>query len=223
MRWNLPNILTVLRLLAAPLLVAVYELLPRPGADWVALGLFLLAATTDYLDGFLARRWKQESAFGKMLDPIADKAMTIMALVMLAILLGGTTLYVVPAMIIIFREIFISGLREFLGGKSEGLAVTRLAKWKTMVQMVAISVLFAHLLFEHYFGILSFAMERDFVRDVLNGVEDDLFGLRWKYSGYVWSYNIGIILLWLAALLTAVTGLDYFRKALPFLREEDEK
>lgn len=220
MRWTLPNTLTVLRLLAAPALVAVYEVFPRPYADWLALILFLTAALTDYFDGFLARRWKQVSNFGKMLDPIADKAMTIIALVMLAILLGGTTLYVLPAMAIIFREVFISGLREFLGARSEGLAVTRLAKWKTAVQMIAVTVLFAHLLAEHYFVILSFAMEQEFVVRILEGLEDDIFGLRWKYAAYVWSYNIGIILLWLAALLTVVTGLDYYRKSLPFLAED---
>jgi cardiolipin synthase (CMP-forming) len=126
-------------------------------------------------------------------------------------------------MIIIFREIFISGLREFLGVKSQDLAVTRLAKWKTMVQMVAVVVLFAHLLLEHYFGILSFAMEREFVVGILNGTEEDLFGLKWKYTGYVWSFNIGIILLWLAAALTALTGLDYYRKSLPHLRDEDQQ
>jgi cardiolipin synthase (CMP-forming) len=219
MRWNLPNILTVLRLLAAPALVAVYELLPRPYADWCALGLFVSAALTDYLDGYLARRWKQVSNFGKMLDPIADKAMTIIALVMLAILLQGISLYVVPAMIIIFREIFISGLREFLGSKSAGLAVTKLAKWKTMSQMVAVSVLFAHLLFEHYYVILSFAMEQEQVSAIINDGAEDIFGLLWKYQWWGLSYNIGIALLWIAAALTVITGFDYFRKSLPYLKD----
>ncbi len=220
MRWTLPNTLTVLRLLAAPALVAVYEVFPRPYSDWLALILFLSAALTDYFDGFLARRWKQVSNFGKMLDPIADKAMTIIALVMLAVLLQGTSLYVIPATAIIFREVFISGLREFLGANSAGLAVTRLAKWKTTVQMVAVSVLFAHLLAEHYFVIQSFAMERSFVSDVLNGLEEDMFGLRWKYATYVWTYNSGIVLLWVAALLTVVTGVDYYRKSQPYLKDE---
>ncbi len=222
MRWTIPNTLTVLRLIAAPALVAVYEILPRPWADWAALFLFLSAALTDYFDGALARRWKQVSNFGKMLDPIADKAMTIVALVMLAILYQGATLFVIPAMIIIFREIFISGLREFLGSKSASLPVTRLAKWKTMVQMVAVVVLFAHLLFEHYFAVVSFAMEREFLIGVLEGVEEDVFGLRWKYGGYIYSYNAGIVLLWLAAGLTALTGVDYYRKSRPYLNEDED-
>jgi len=222
MRWNLPNILTVLRLAAAPALVAVYEVFAHPVSDWLGLGLFLAAAFTDYLDGLLARRWKQVSAFGRMLDPIADKAMTILALVMLALLLGPQTLFVIPAMAIIFREIFISGLREFLGGKSATLAVTRLAKWKTAVQMVAVAALFAHLVFEHYFVVLTFSMERDQVGAVLNGSDPDLYGLVWKYYGYVGSYYIGIALIWLAAILTAITGLDYFRKSLPYLQDESQ-
>jgi len=220
MRWNLPNILTVLRLLAAPALVVVYELLPRPHADWVALGLFVAAALTDYLDGYLARRWKQVSNFGKMLDPIADKAMTIIALVMLAILLDGTSLYVIPAMAIIFREVFISGLREFLGANSSDLAVTKLAKWKTASQMVAVSVLFGHLLFEHYFVVLSFAMEQEQVSAIINDGAEDIYGLAWKYQGWVFSYNAGLILLWVAAALTLITGFDYFRKSLPYLKDD---
>ncbi|MCA8868191.1 MAG: CDP-diacylglycerol--glycerol-3-phosphate 3-phosphatidyltransferase [Rhodobacteraceae bacterium] len=220
MRWNLPNILTVLRLLAAPALVAVYEIFPRPWSDWLALVLFLSAALTDYFDGLLARRWKQISNFGKMLDPIADKAMTIIALVMLAILLNGTSLFIIPAMAIIFREIFISGLREFLGDNAGTLAVTRLAKWKTAVQMVAVSVLFGHLLFEHYFIIQSFAMAETDVTAVLKGDQPDRFGLVWKYAGYVYTYNAGIVLMWLAALLTLGTGWDYYRKSAPYLKDE---
>ncbi|MFT4717147.1 MAG: cardiolipin synthase [Paracoccaceae bacterium] len=220
MRWNLPNTLTVLRLLAAPALVLVYELLPRPFSDWIALGLFVTAALTDYIDGYLARRWQQTSNFGKMLDPIADKAMTIIALVMLAILLDGPSIYVIPTMIIIFREVFISGLREFLGSKSAGLAVTKLAKWKTMSQMVAVSVLFGHLLFEHYYVVLSFAMEQEQVIAIINDGAEDIYGLRWKYEGWGLSYNIGIGLLWIAAALTLITGVDYFRKSLPYLKDD---
>ncbi len=233
MRWNLPNTLTILRLLAAPALVLVYEILPRPWSDWGALTLFLAAAFTDYFDGVIARRWKQVSAFGRMLDPIADKAMTMIALVMLAILffrdgrvivfptpantLVGDWILITPIMIIILREVFISGLREFLGEQAHALAVTRIAKWKTAIQMAAVAVLFSVLLFEHYFAIVSFAMERSFVQEVLAGNEVDEFGLRWKYYGWIASYNTGVALLWGAAVLTLITGLDYFRKSLPFL------
>lgn len=236
MQWNLPNTLTVLRLLAAPVFVAVYIFLARPYADWIGLSLFVAAALTDYFDGFLARRWKQVSSFGRMLDPIADKAMTVLALAMLLILMLrderviyfpapdpvilGDWLLVVPVMVILFREIFISGLREFLGADAGQLAVTRLAKWKTAIQMIAVSALLAVLLFEHYFYVLSFAMEREQVAAILAGEAEDRFGLAWKYWGWIIFYNGGLILLWLAALLTAVTGLDYFRKATPYLSDE---
>ena len=222
MQWNLPNILTVLRLLAAPALVAVYEVFAHPYSDWLGLGLFVFAALTDYFDGLLARRWKQVSAFGRMLDPIADKAMTILALVMLALLMGSQTLFVLPAMAIIFREIFISGLREFLAADASSLAVTRLAKWKTAVQMVAVAVLFGHLIFEHYFVVQTFAMASADVADVLDGKQPDPGGLVWKYYGYVYSYVSGIALIWLAALLTVITGLDYFRKSLPYLQDDSK-
>jgi len=233
MRWTLPNILTVARLVAAPSLVAVYVIFPRPISDWLALGLFVVASLTDYFDGVLARRWQQVSAFGKMLDPIADKAMTVIALLLLVYLMNGltfalgrvnfdeATLVLIPAALIMFREIFVSGLREFLGARSSGLAVTRLAKWKTAVQMLAISVLFAQGLFEHYFGILAFGFTKEMTRAILSGAEQDLFGLTWKYHGFFAAQYSGIALLWLAALLTLWTGFDYFRKALPFLQEEN--
>ena len=223
MQWNLPNTLTILRLLAAPALVVVYEVFAHPYSDWLALVLFMTAALTDYFDGLLARRWKQVSAFGRMLDPIADKAMTVLALVMLSLQLGSQTLYVLPALAIIFREIFISGLREFLGSKSAGLPVTQLAKWKTAVQMIAVATLFGHLLFEHYFVVQTYAMERGTVAAILDGSQPDLYDIVWKYHGYVWSYYAGIGLIWLAALLTVVTGIDYFRKALPYLADEEKQ
>lgn len=234
MRLSIPNALTIYRLLAAPAFVAIYEVLPRPLADWAALVLFVTAAASDYLDGYLARRWQQITKFGRMMDPIADKAMTILSLVMLMILLlqGNRTivfpaetnfligdwLLVTPIMIIIFREVFVSGLREFVDTDATDLAVTGLAKWKTAVQMLAIIMLITFFLFEHYYGSLYFAMERKFVTDVLAGIEPDEFGLRWKYGGWVYTYNIGFSLLWIAATLTLVTGLDYFRKALPLIR-----
>ncbi|NOX41988.1 MAG: CDP-diacylglycerol--glycerol-3-phosphate 3-phosphatidyltransferase [Alphaproteobacteria bacterium] len=235
MRKSIPNALTIYRLLAAPAFVAIYELFPRPFSDWAALVLFVTAAFSDYLDGYLARRWKQVSKFGRMMDPIADKAMTILALVMLMILLlqGNRTIVfpaetnfligdwilVTPIMIIIFREIFVSGLREFVSTGATDLAVTGLAKWKTAIQMLAIITLIVFFLFENYLVVLSFAMERSFVADVLKGIEPDEFGLRWKYAGWVYTYNIGFGLLWLAATMTLWTGIDYFLKALPLIRD----
>jgi len=233
MRWTLPNILTILRLVAAPMLLVVFIAFPRPISDWLAVFLFAFAAITDYVDGALARRWQQVSAFGRMMDPIADKAMTILALVLLVYLMNGrpfsmgslyvdeATMILIPATLIIFREVFVSGLREYLGDHSSGLAVTRLAKWKTTAQMVAIVVLFVQGLFEHYYGALAFGFTQEMTQAILKGAEEDLFGLRWKYDGFFITQYAGIILLWLSALLTGITGVDYFRKAMPLLKEEE--
>jgi cardiolipin synthase len=115
MSWTAPNILTVLRLLAAPMLGIVFLILPRPAADWVALFLFIFASLTDYIDGWLARKWGQISRFGAMLDPIADKAMVVIALAVLLGLHGISDWTLIPMAAILFREVFVSGLREFLG------------------------------------------------------------------------------------------------------------
>ncbi|MDG1801639.1 MAG: CDP-diacylglycerol--glycerol-3-phosphate 3-phosphatidyltransferase, partial [Paracoccaceae bacterium] len=131
MKWNLPNILTVLRLAAAPGVVVMFLYFNRPLADWFALTLFIVAALTDWVDGYLARAWKQESKFGAMLDPIADKAMVVIALIVITGFSGMTPWILLPATVIIFREIFVSGLREFLGDTAGTLKVTTLAKWKT--------------------------------------------------------------------------------------------
>jgi len=151
MLWTLPNTLTVFRLLAAPVVALAFLALPRPHADWVALILFLGAALTDYADGRLARARDQVSRFGAMLDPIADKAMAVIALAMLLALQGATAVLVVPAVAILFREVFVSGLRGFLGDIAGKLNVTPLAKWKTLAQMLAIALLFAQGLLDHYF------------------------------------------------------------------------
>jgi CDP-diacylglycerol--glycerol-3-phosphate 3-phosphatidyltransferase len=222
MRWNLPNILTVLRLFAAPMLAVMFLYFNRPFADWFALGLFILASLTDFVDGYLARAWKQESKFGAMLDPIADKAMVVIAL---AVLIGfsSTVFWILfPATLILFREVFVSGLREFLGDKASLLKVTSLAKWKTTAQMVAISVLFSNGLFEHYFGMNTMGMDTGIIAGVLNGAEEDYLGIIWKYNGMIWSYYGGITLIWIAAILTMLTGADYFIKALPFLKDEQK-
>ena len=111
MTWNLPNILTLLRLLAAPMVAVMFLYFHRPYADWFALILFITAAITDWLDGYLARSWKQETKLGAMLDPIADKAMVVIALM---IIVGysdtsWTGWIVLPATFILFREVFVSG------------------------------------------------------------------------------------------------------------------
>ncbi|KGB80618.1 MAG: CDP-diacylglycerol--glycerol-3-phosphate 3-phosphatidyltransferase [Confluentimicrobium sp.] len=221
MTWNIPNILTVLRLLAAPCVAIVFLLLPHPVADWVALILFVGAAVTDWFDGYIARKWNQQSRFGAMLDPIADKAMVTIALLTVTSLFGMSFAIMLPAALILFREVFVSGLREYLGPAAGLLQVTRLAKWKTTVQMVAIAVLLAQGLFEHYFGMGSFGMDAATVAEILAGRAEDVGGLVWTYRGAVGTLYLGVALLWLAAILTLTTGWDYFIKALPYLRDDE--
>lgn len=221
MRWTVPNILTILRLLAAPGLAVMFLYFTRPYADWFALFLFVGAAVTDWFDGYLARSWKQETKLGAMLDPIADKAMVAIALM---ILVGysfdhWTPWLVLPATVILFREVFVSGLREYLGDTAGTLKVTPLAKWKTTAQMIAIAVLFAQGIFEHYLGMSVIGMNQEIVDQIMSGAIEDEMGLRWKFEGMFWSGRVGLWLLWLAAILTLITGWDYLRKALPHLRE----
>ncbi|MEO1732309.1 MAG: CDP-diacylglycerol--glycerol-3-phosphate 3-phosphatidyltransferase [Pseudomonadota bacterium] len=219
MTWTIPNILTVMRLAAAPAVAFLFILLPRPFADWFALGLFIAAALTDYVDGYLARAWNQQTKLGTMLDPIADKAMVVIAI---AVLLGHSSLgpwILVPGTIILFREVFVSGLREYLGDTAGTLRVTKLAKWKTLVQMVAIAVLLAQGIFEHYFGMRTWGMDADMVQQVLAGQVEDLGGLRMLVTGDTLTTWAGLGLIWLAGALTFVTGVDYFRKAQPYLKE----
>lgn len=208
MIWTIPNILTILRLLAAPGVALMFLYFNRLYADWFALLLFLSAAITDWFDGFLARRWKQETKFGAMLDPIADKAMVVIALLLIVGYSSMSPWLVLPATLIVFREVFVSGLREFLGNTAGDLKVTFLAKFKTTAQMLAIAVLFSQGIFEHYINQSTGVLPTD----------DPL--LRWMQSGQNISVHLGLWLLWLAAALTLITGIDYFRKALPHLREQ---
>ncbi|WP_109467656.1 CDP-diacylglycerol--glycerol-3-phosphate 3-phosphatidyltransferase [Albibacillus kandeliae] len=219
MKWTLPNILTTLRLLAAPGLAVMFLYFNRPWADWFALILFLGAAITDWFDGYLARSWKQETKLGAMLDPIADKAMVVIALMVIVGYSSMSPWLVLPTTVILFREVFVTGLREFLGDTAGTLKVTKLAKWKTTFQMVAIAVLFAQGIFEHYLGMSAFGLDSATFERVISGEAADPLGLRWKLAGMEWSGRAGLWLLWVAASLTLITGFDYFRKALPFLRE----
>lgn len=221
MRWTLPNILTILRLFAAPGVAVIFLYFNRPFADWVALILFATVAATDWIDGRLARSWGMETRFGAAMDPIADKAMVLIAL---AVILGYTDMspwLVLPAVLIVFREVFVSGLREFIGPGKATLKVTWLAKWKTTVQMLAIAVLFSQGIFLHHLIDRTTGMSPDMVNDVLSGITADEVGLIALERGYLWSGWIGIALLWLAAVLTLITGWDYFRKAMPFLKEPE--
>ncbi len=219
MRWTIPNILTIIRLAAAPAILLVYLVLPHPIADWTACVLFVSASATDWIDGYLARAWKQQTRIGTMLDPIADKAMVVIALAAIIGLMGMRGVILLPAAIILFREVFVSGLREFLGDTAGTLKVTKLAKWKTTVQMVAIAVLLAFGGFLTGIEADTAGMDHATVTAILDGTAEDMFGLRWRSFAASLSLNGGIVLLWIAAILTAVTGWDYFIKARPYLKD----
>ncbi len=219
MRWTLPNILTVLRLLAAPGVAVAFLYFTRPWADWFALVLFLSAAVTDWFDGHIARTWKLESRFGAMLDPIADKAMVIIALLVIVGYSSMSPWLVLPATMIVFREVFVSGLREFLGAQAKLLSVTKLAKWKTTAQMVAIAVLFSRDIFLYHMVERMQGMNGASVEAVLSGALPDEAGIMWLAQLRDVAGVVGVALLWIAAALTLATGWDYFRKAIPFLKE----
>ncbi len=193
MIWTVPNILTALRLLAAPAVAVMFLYFHRPWADWFALVLFIGAAITDWFDGYLARAWKQTTKLGTMLDPIADKAMVVIALMVIVGYSSMSPWLVLPATVILFREVFVSGLREFLGDTAGTLKVTKLAKWKTTAQMIAIAVLFGQGVAEHYIGAMAWIT-------VMLG-------------------HAGLWILWIAAALTLITGMDYFKKSMPYLKD----
>jgi cardiolipin synthase len=181
---DLPNILTLSRIAAIPVLVLLVAI-SAPWADLLASILFGAAAITDYLDGRLAREMLQLSDLGRMLDPIADKLLigaTLMALVGFGHLPGWG---IYPAIVIMLREILVSGLREYLAEIRIGLPVTKLAKWKTGFQMVALGLL------------------------LLGGAGARIIGLGWLPMAW-----IGGTLLWVAAALTLITGWDYLNAGL---------
>ncbi|MDB4102334.1 CDP-diacylglycerol--glycerol-3-phosphate 3-phosphatidyltransferase, partial [Planktomarina temperata] len=124
-----------------------------------------------------------------------------------------------PAALIVFREVFVSGLREFLGDVAGTLKVTKLAKWKTTVQMLAIALLFAVGIFEHYLVMGTAGMDGEIVSGILDATLEDPSHLRLIYHGMYVTWYSGLALLWIAAALTIITGADYFRKALPHLRD----
>ena len=139
---SLPNSLTISRIALVPLFVAAFFLPGDPGR-WIVFVLFCLAGLTDAVDGMIARKLKAESSLGRMLDPIADKLIVSAALLMLTADRTLQGIHLVPALVILCREILVSGLREFLAGADVSLPVTRVAKMKTVMQMVAIAALIA--------------------------------------------------------------------------------
>jgi CDP-diacylglycerol--glycerol-3-phosphate 3-phosphatidyltransferase len=220
MIWNIPNTLTFLRLLAAPGVAVMFLYFHRPWADWFALTLFVGAAITDWFDGYLARLWKQESKFGAMLDPIADKAMVLIAIMVLTGYNGMNPWLILPATIIFFREVSVSGLREYLGPGVGTLKVTKLAKWKTTAQMVAIAALFLGTGLEYLNGVKMHGMTPEQYTDaVAAGLADPIRACGKRDCASV-AGDVGLVLIWIAAVLTAITGWEYFRKALPFLKDK---
>ena len=184
---SLPNLLTYARILAVPAVVASFYI-PGAAGHITALAIFILAGITDFLDGYFARAWGQQSALGRMLDPIADKLLVAAALLVLLAegTIGGWSLW--AALVILSREILVSGLRESLAEVRVSVPVTRLAKWKTTVQMVAI-------------GFLLVSPPGDPI--------------------VPYTAEIGLTLLWIAALVTLYTGYDYFRAGFRHLLGQD--
>ena len=190
---KIPNILTIGRILIVPFFVLAFYL-PGIYGDLTALILFIVASFTDFLDGMLARFLGEESKLGELLDPIADKIIVATALILLV--MDGTirNYEVIAAIIILTREILISGLREFLAKGKIKLQVSNLAKLKTVLQMVAIALLLSG---ETGNKIINFQ----------------------DYN----AQTIGIILLWLSAALTLFTGYEYMRKGIDHAISEDNK
>jgi cardiolipin synthase len=196
----LPNLLTYGRIAAVPVVVAVmyWQSILQGGLwlRWVALAIFITAGITDVLDGYFARSWDQQSLLGRMLDPIADKLLVASCLLMLAAeeTIHGWSL--LASVIILCREILVSGLREFLAELRVSVPVTRLAKWKTTWQLVAVGFLIA-------------------------GEAGDKFIMSVLKTEIPVVTDIGLLLLWLSALVTLYTGWDYLRAGVRHLIEED--
>jgi cardiolipin synthase len=184
---SLPNLLTLSRIVAIPVLVALLYF-HNPVTRWIALALFVAAALTDYFDGYIARHRGEVSALGRFLDPIADKLLVASLIVILVAIDDIRGLVVIPAIVILCREILVSGLREYLAEIQVPMPVSRLAKWKTAIQMVALGVLIV-------------------------GAEGA--------PPIVPAEFIGDAGLWIAALLTFVTGYDYLARGLSHMAAED--
>jgi CDP-diacylglycerol---glycerol-3-phosphate 3-phosphatidyltransferase len=176
--WSLPNILTYARVAAVPLVAGFLFWPQEPWARWTALAIFIAAALSDFFDGYLARAWSQQSSLGRMLDPIADKLLVSAVLLVLAAnqTISGPSLW--AAIVILCREILVSGLREYLAELRVPMPVTAVAKWKTTVQLVA----------------LGFLIAGPAAETIAPG-----------------AVTTGIVLLWIAAILTLYTGWDYMK------------
>jgi len=178
---NVPNLLTLSRIAAIPLIIITFYI-ESPYGNWIGLGVLTYAGITDFFDGYVARAMSQQSALGKFLDPIADKLLVGSLLVMLVAFDRIPGVAVIPAVIILCREILVSGLREFLAGVEISMPVSKLARWKTTLQMFMLGFL--------------------------------LVGSAGPMFGPLSTTEVGVIGLWIAALLTLVTGYDYLRAGL---------
>lgn len=183
--YSIPNLLTISRIIVIP---AIFLVIYFQSVVWqlFAAILFIIASITDYFDGYLARQRNETSALGRLLDPIADKLLVASALVViLARHMVVCELSYIPVIVILCRELLVSGLREFLREVNVGMPVTRLAKWKTGFQMTALSMMLL--------------------------------------KGFFYWGEIGELLLWVAGVLTFITGYQYFQKSLDYIKEADAK
>ena len=185
-----PNLLTLSRIAVIPLIIATFYIESHIG-NWIGLAVFVYAGVTDFFDGYLARVLAQQTALGKFLDPIADKLLVGSLLVMLVAFDRIPGLAILPAIVILCREILVSGLREFLAGVEISMPVSRLSQWKTTLQMVMLGFL-------------------------LVGPAGPMFG---NFS----TTEIGVIGLWIAAILTLITGYDYLRAGLRYVEVIDAR
>ena len=185
---SFPNMLTLSRIGAIPLIIATFYIESDLG-NWIGLAVLVYAGATDFFDGFVARAMAQQSALGKFLDPIADKLLVGSLLVMLVAFDRIPGIAVLPAIVILCREILVSGLREFLAGVKISMPVSRLSQWKTGLQMTVLGFL-------------------------LVGPAGPMFG---SFS----TTEIGVAGLWIAALLTLITGYDYLRAGLRYVEVID--
>tara|TARA_B100000945_G_C20332034_1_gene572896 strand:+ start:333 stop:890 length:558 start_codon:yes stop_codon:yes gene_type:complete len=182
---NLPNTLTLSRILVIPVVVFLFYF-DNPMNRWIMLTIYIIAGITDFFDGYLARKSNQVSSLGRFLDPIADKLLVACLLIMLAGFNRISDISLLPAMIILAREILVSGLREFLAELKVIVHVTFLAKWKTGLQMVSLGFLI---------------------------VGSDA-------PNWLFAETVGELLLWLAGILTLITGFDYIKLSIKHINEK---
>ncbi len=178
---NLANLLTLSRIAAIPLVIGAFYI-EGPLGNWIGFGIYAAACITDFFDGYVARAWSQQSAVGRFLDPVADKLLVAALLLMLVATSRIPGVAVLPAVVILCREILVSGLREFLATAQVRVPVSKLAQWKTTVQMLALGFL--------------------------------LVGTAGPDFGPLSTTEVGVWGLWIAAILTLVTGYDYLRVGL---------